>query len=49
MTDQKMTLFLFEGEMTIRVIERDGAPWFVAADVCRALGVKNTSDAVGAV
>lgn len=26
------------GLMDLRVIERDGQPWFVAADVCRALG-----------
>jgi len=36
-------------EITVRVIERNGALWFVAADVCRALGVKNPSDALGAL
>lgn len=30
----------------IRVVEQDGEPWFVAADVCRALEVGNPSDAV---
>lgn len=25
---------------------RDGAPWFVAADVCRVLEIANSSDAV---
>lgn len=30
----------------IRVVERDGEPWFVAADVCRALDVVNSRDAV---
>ena len=30
----------------VRAIERDGEPWFVAADVCRALDVVNSRDAV---
>lgn len=30
----------------IRVIERDGEPWFVAADVCRALDISNPTDAL---
>ena len=30
----------------IRVIEQDGEPWFVAADVCRALEIGNPSDAL---
>lgn len=30
----------------VRVIERNGEPWFVAADVCRALDVVNSRDAV---
>lgn len=30
----------------VRVIERDGEPWFVAADVCAILEIKNTSDAI---
>ena len=39
--------FLFDGEITVRIIDRDGEPWFVAADVCRALGIINSADAVG--
>lgn len=35
------------GDHTIRVVVRDGEPWFVAADVCAALGYANTSKAVG--
>ncbi len=31
----------------IRVIDRDGDPWFVAADVCRALDIANPSDTLG--
>lgn len=30
----------------IRVIDLDGEPWFVAADVCRALEISNTTDAL---
>ncbi len=46
MTGHTITPFLFEGEITIRVIEKDGVLWFVASDVCRALGVVNAADAV---
>lgn len=30
----------------IRVIEQDGEPWFVAADVCRALGLEQITRAM---
>lgn len=30
----------------IRVVEKNGEPWFVAADVCRALDIKNSRDAL---
>lgn len=30
----------------IRTIEQNGAPWFVAADVCRALEIVNSRDAL---
>ena len=30
----------------MRVVNRDGEPWFVAADVCRALEIKDTWNAV---
>ena len=30
----------------MRVVERDGAPWFVVADVCKALDVGNPSQAI---
>ncbi|MBU8540812.1 BRO-N domain-containing protein [Falsiroseomonas tokyonensis] len=46
MTENKITPFLFEGEAMVRVLEREGAPWFVAADVCRALGISDVSTAV---
>ena len=38
--------FLFEGEALVRVVTIEDVPWFVAADVCRALGIKNTAQAV---
>lgn len=41
-----ITPFLFEGEGLVRVVRRDGEPWFVAADVCRALGIKQATKAV---
>ena len=30
----------------IRVIERDGEPWFIASDVCKALDIANTTQAI---
>lgn len=42
--------FLFQPADTplpVRVVIRDGEPWFVAADVCRILRIKNTAQAVG--
>lgn len=38
--------FDFNGH-NVRVVMRDGEPWFVAADVCVILEIGNTSDAVG--
>lgn len=38
--------FLFEGECLVRVIDRAGAPWFVAPDVCRSIGIQQASRAV---
>ena len=32
----------------IRVVEQDGEPWFVAADVCRALELDDTGKGYGA-
>lgn len=36
--------FNFEG-LNVRVQDKDGNPWFILADVCRVLDVKNVSDA----
>jgi prophage antirepressor-like protein len=38
--------FQFDGT-DVRVVTRDGEPWFVAADVCSVLGIANARDAVG--
>ena len=46
MTESKIGRFLFEGESAVRVVYRDGVPWFVTADVCRALGITNASQAI---
>lgn len=35
------------GDHSVRVVVRESEPWFVASDVCGALGYKNTSKAVG--
>lgn len=34
------------GELAVRVVMRDGEPWFVAADVCAALDIANPRQAV---
>lgn len=45
MSNNNITPFLFEGEITVRVIERDGTPWFVATDVCAVLDISKHRDA----
>ena len=30
----------------VRIVERDGGPWFVAKDVCEVLGISKYRDAV---
>ena len=41
-------LTVFENDQfgSVRTITRDGEPWFVAADVCRALEIVNHKDAL---
>jgi prophage antirepressor-like protein len=41
----KIFNFEFTGR-AVRVVERYGAPWFVAADVCAVLDIVNARDAV---
>ncbi len=36
-------------EMAVRIMDRDGLPWFVAADVCRVLEIANARDAVASL
>ncbi|WP_293372310.1 BRO family protein, partial [Nevskia sp.] len=38
--------FTFQQDHLVRVVERDGEPWFIAADVCAALGIQNPSQVV---
>lgn len=45
-TQVKPSVFNFESESCVRAIIIDGAPWFVAMDVCRAIGIANHRDAV---
>jgi prophage antirepressor-like protein len=40
-----LTTFDFNSQ-AVRVMEREGQPWFVAADVCRVLEIANSRDAV---
>lgn len=40
-TDAANPSFTFEGQ-TLRGVILDGLPWFVAADVCRVLGLDTT-------
>lgn len=46
MSDFKLIPFLFETDTTVRITDLKGDPWFIAADVCRPIGIKNTADAV---
>ena len=43
-THTNLSTFDFNGN-GLRVIDRDGEPWFVAADVCRALGLNTAGGA----
>lgn len=41
-----VTIFRREEFGAVRALKLKGEPWFVAADVCRALGLGNSSDAI---
>lgn len=45
MTTNQLTTFDFN-QNTVRVVQIDGEPWFVATDVCRVLDLSNPSVAV---
>lgn len=44
--ENKMQVFTNEDFGEVRTIEINGEPWFVAADVCRALDIANSRDAL---
>lgn len=46
MTKTSLQSFDFLDDLSLRVVVRDGDPWFVAADVCAALGITNVPQAV---
>lgn len=35
-----------ETSSRVRVVDIDGQPWFVGADICSTLDIRNTSDAI---
>ena len=43
---KEITVFQNEQFGSVRTVVRNGEPWFVAADVCRALEIGNTSQAL---
>ena len=45
-TNNEITVFQNDQFGSVRTIIRDGEPWFVAADVCRALELGDTHKAV---
>lgn len=42
-----LQVFETEDHFDFRIFDREGEPWFVLADACRALDIKNVSDAGG--
>lgn len=44
--DSQISTFSNSEFGTIRTIVLDGNPWFIAADVCKVLGISNPSDAL---
>lgn len=47
MTNNALVTFTFEGQADIRVVRgEDGEPRFVAADVCKALGISDVKQAI---
>ncbi|EFH4438013.1 MULTISPECIES: BRO-N domain-containing protein [Enterobacteriaceae] len=41
-----LAVFSFQDEHQIRVVMINGEPWFIAADICRALGIGNPTKAI---
>jgi prophage antirepressor-like protein len=46
MGSQEITVFKFEGEKSVRTVEIDGEPWFMAKDVCEILVIENARQAI---
>jgi len=44
-----LTVFKFEDIQDVRVVMLNETPWFVATDVCKILGIKNTSDTMSRI
>lgn len=44
---EEMTVFQNEQFGEVRIVTKDNQPWFVAADVCKALEISNSRDAIG--
>jgi len=42
----ELAVFKFRNAFPVRVSGRNGDPWFVAADVCKALSISNARDAI---
>lgn len=42
----KPSVFNFESNTPIRTVIIDGNPWFIAIDVCKAVGISNNRDAL---
>lgn len=47
--ENKIQVFESNKFGNVRVIEREGEPWFVAADVCKALEISNSRDALSRI
>ena len=45
-TQEPLTVFSSPEFGSVRTLVRDGEPWFVAVDVCKAMDVKNSRDAI---
>lgn len=43
------SVFSFESNCKVRAVMVDGNPWFVAADVCSAVGIKHSASAMRAL
>ncbi|UFE50050.1 Bro-N domain-containing protein (plasmid) [Pseudosulfitobacter pseudonitzschiae] len=44
-----MQIFEYEDHDQFRVIDHNGEPWFVLAEVCKKLGIVNTGDAASSL